>query len=287
MKKWLLFLVATGLVGIIGFAIGMAAGKFRHPAGNLAVVEIRGAIFESREILGKLDDYLDDMQVKAIVLRIESPGGAVGAAQEIYEAVLKAREQKPIVASIGSVGASGGYYIACAARKIFANPGSVTGSIGVLMETMNVEQLMAWAKLKPITFKSGRLKDMGSGTRPITDEEAGLFHSLLEKLHQQFRTAVATQRGLSNDQILHIADGRVYTGEEAKALNLIDELGGLSAAIDEAGRLANITGKPKVIYPERDHTGIIEYLFGAFASMSNLKLNGLSESLIPMFLWRA
>jgi protease-4 len=226
---------------------------------KVAVVDIEGLITKSRPIIEKLNRYKDNERIKAIVIRIDSPGGSVGPAQEIYEEVIKLREKKPVVASMGSVAASGGYYIACAANKIIANPGTITGSIGVIIEFANIEELLGKIGLKSIVIKSGKYKDILSPTRELKGEERDLLQGVIDNIHSQFIDAVALGRDIPREKVVEIADGRIFSGEQAKQLGLVDELGNLQDAIESAAEMSDIEGRPNVIYPEKKRPSIWEF----------------------------
>ena len=194
-----------------------------------------------------MKDYVKDSSIKAIVLRIDSPGGAVAPSQEIYEEVRKAIAKKKIVVSMGSVAASGGYYIASPATKIIANPGTLTGSIGVIMEIPNVEGLMNKIGVKTEVIKSGRHKDIASVFRGIKKEEREILQNVLDNVHEQFIVAVAEGRKMLRDDVKRIADGRIFTGEQALKIGLIDELGNLEDAVKIAAKLSGIKGEPVVV----------------------------------------
>lgn len=232
---------------------------------RIALIEINGVITESEETIDNLRKYSQEEGVKGIVLRIESPGGGVVPAQEIYREVLAIKEKgKPVVVSMGNVGASGGYYIACAATKIFANPGTITGSIGVIMALSNIEELLGKLGLKTTVIKSGKHKDMGSPLRPLSEEERAILQKLLDDVHYQFIKAVAQGRKLPLDKVKELADGQIFTGQQAKNLGLIDQLGTLEEAIAYTGKLAKIPGKPKVVKPEKKK-GLLSWLLGEYS----------------------
>ena len=258
MKRGLLVLLLVVLVAG-GFCL------FSSPSGNLAIVKLEGGLYESDPLVRVLDRLEKDPKVKAVVLRIDSPGGSVGAAQELYEAIGNLAARKKVSASMGAVAASGGYYVALPCHKIYANSGTITGSIGVRMEYLNVEELLNWAKLRPETLKSGKWKDVGSPIRPMSPEEREYLQALLQKMHQQFRSAVASARHLEEGRVASLTEGQVYTGEEAKELGLIDELGGLQAATRAAAELAGIPGEPKVFYPEKEYDSWSERILGKTA----------------------
>ncbi len=220
---------------------------------RVALIRIEGVILDSQQTITELKRFADNPLVKAIVLRIDSPGGGVVPSQEIYDAVQRIRNKnnKAVIASMGTVAASGGYYIASATDRIVANPGSLTGSIGVIMETANVEGLLKKIGVEGIVVKSGKFKDVGSPLRKMTDEEQALLQSVMDDVHMQFIDAVAEGRALEVSAVQALADGRIFTGRQAKEAKLVDELGNLDDAIQLAADLAGIEGEPKVVEPRR------------------------------------
>ena len=218
---------------------------------KIAVVEIQGVITQSSAAIEEIHQYLEDGGVKAIVLRIDSPGGGVGPSQEIHREVLKAKQQKKVVVSMGSVAASGGYYIACASDLIVANPGTITGSIGVIMEFTNVEELLKKIGVKGVVIKSGEYKDIGSPFREMTVDEKKIMQDVIDNVNKQFIQAVAEGRKLDRNKVAGIADGRIFTGEQAQQLGLIDRIGNLQDAIDITARMVGIEGKPTILYPRQ------------------------------------
>jgi protease-4 len=243
-----LFLVVVA----VGAAMYTAFGE-RMPsvsANSVLVLDVRGIILDSKPFLKKLQKYRDDHDIKAVVVRLDSPGGVVGPSQEIYEELKRTREMgKPVVASMGSLAASGAYYIAVGADKIVTNPGTITGSIGVIMEFANLGRLYDWAKVERYVVKSGAFKDMGSEFRAMTPAERQLLQGMMDNVHMQFKQAVAEGRHLKLAQVEKLADGRIFSGEQAVKMGLADSLGSLSDAIDEAGKLAGIKGKPEIFSP--------------------------------------
>ncbi len=227
---------------------------------KVAIVEIKGVILDPQPVVENLVKLRKNENVKAIILRIDSPGGGVGPAQEIYGEVKKAKREKKVLVSMGSVAASGGYYIACAADRIMANPGTMTGSIGVILESMEVEELLHKLGLRPMVVKAGKLKDIGSPLRPMTEEEKSLLQGLLDNVHDQFIRAVAEGRNLPPEKVRELADGRIFSGDQAKTLGLVDELGSLEDAISLAGKLAGIKGEPEVIYAEKKKFSLLDFL---------------------------
>lgn len=218
---------------------------------GIGVVEITGVIKDGREELRQLDEFSRNSKIKAIIIRIDTPGGAVGPSQEIYNEILKIKKKKPVIASIGTIGASGGYYIASGANKIVANPGSITGSIGVIMQFMNFENLLGKIGVKGNVIKSGEYKDTGSPFREMTKEEKSLMQGLLDDVHNQFIDAVSKGRNLNRQEVERIADGRIITGKQAKDLKLVDELGNFNDAVELAKNLSGIKGEPKLVYSRK------------------------------------
>ncbi|HXF48002.1 MAG TPA: signal peptide peptidase SppA [Verrucomicrobiae bacterium] len=214
---------------------------------KVAIVDVTGIISSSSEVVRQLKKYADDGSVKSIVLRIESPGGGVSASQEIYDAVLEAKGKKAVVASMGSVAASGGYYIACAADTIMANPGSLTGSIGVIAEFPVFGELFKKIGIKTEVIKSGELKDAGSPTRPMTEKERAMIQSVINDTYDQFVEAVVKNRKMEREKVLSLADGSVFTGRQAQANGLIDVLGNQEDAIRLAGKMGGISGEPRTV----------------------------------------
>jgi len=245
----ILLVIFFSALYLIGRSVGTSS---RFAFGDkIAIVEIRGVIAQSSGIIDEIHQYLEDDGVKAIILRIDSPGGGVGPSQEIHREVVKVKEKKKIVTSMGSVAASGGYYIACASDLIVANPGTITGSIGVLMEFTNIEELFKKIGIKGVVLKSGELKDIGSPFREMTPEEKRLIQEVIDNVHQQFIKAVAEGRKMDRLKVTQIADGRILTGEQAKQLGLVDQIGNLDDAIDATAKLVGIEGKPDILYPKR------------------------------------
>jgi len=218
---------------------------------RLAVVEVEGIIVNGDDVVRDLKEHADNPAVRAVVLRVNSPGGVVGPTQEIFSAVQRVRRGgKPVVASLGAVAASGGYYIAAAADQIYANPGTLTGSIGVVMQLANVEGLLKKVGVDYVVIKAGAFKDVGSFARPMSAEERRILQALLDDVYGQFVNAVAEGRQLERDAVLRFADGRIYSGQQAQALRMVDELGGLEDAI-AAAKLGGLPERPRVVLPRR------------------------------------
>jgi protease-4 len=244
----LIFFIA--ILFFVGRCSGGKSSRFTF-GDKIAIVEVRGVISQSSGIIEELQQYLEDDGVKAIILRIDSPGGGVGPAQEIHREILKIKPKKKVVTSMGSVAASGGYYIACASDLIVANPGTITGSIGVIMQFSNLEELLKKIGIKGVVLKSGEHKDIGSPFREMTPEEKRIMQEVLDNVHQQFIQAVAEGRKLDRSKVVQIADGRILTGEQAKNFGLVDKMGNLQDTIDITAKMVGIEGKPNVLYPKR------------------------------------
>jgi len=250
-----LSLIAIAIfIFIAAYIATVGVGKLSLTRGEkIAVVKIEGVILNARDTIDELREYNDNKSVKAILLRIDSPGGAVAPSQEIYSEVKRIRDEgkKKVVASMGSVAASGGYYIASASDKIVANPGSVTGSIGVIMELANISGLMKKVGVESVVVKSGKYKDIGSIFRTMTKEERELLQGVIDDTHDQFIEAVAEGRGIKKEDIIPIADGRIFTGRQAKALGLVDEIGNMQDAIKIAADMVGIKGEPEILEKKR------------------------------------
>src|SRR5438045_3052225 len=219
---------------------------------------------------------------------MDTPGGGVAASQEIYSEVKRIRDEKKkkIVTSIETVGASGGYYIASGSNKIFANPGSVVGSIGVIAEWYNYEELIKWAKLKPITFKTGEFKDTGSPTRELTPAEKEYLQGLINNMYGQFMGAVAEGRKMKLEQVKALADGKVWTGQQAKDLKLVDEIGDYQDAIEDTAKAVGIKGEPVIVHPERERRTLLDVLFGDISNLIPDKAKLLENHVGFYYLWK-
>lgn len=235
---------------------------------RIAVIRVEGVIMDSQVTVGDLKRFSENPSVKAIVLRIDSPGGGVVPSQEIYDAVRQVRSKtsKTVIASMGNVAASGGYYIAAATDRIVANPGTLTGSIGVIMETANVEGLLQKIGVEGVVIKSGKFKDVGSPLRKMSEEERGLLQAVMDDVHKQFIEAVAEGRAMELAEAQTLADGRIFTGRQAKEAKLVDELGNLDDAIQLAADAVGIEGEPKVVEPRRRFS-VRELLESQFAGL--------------------
>lgn len=242
---------------------------------KIGVISLEGPIMDSRPILAELVAFRKDKAIKAIILRIDSPGGGVGPSQEIYKEVRRTIETKKVIASLGGLAASGGYYVASAANKIVANPGTITGSIGVIMEFVRVENLLKKIGISLEVLKSGEFKDMGSPHRKMTQREKELIMALISDVQRQFVEAVAEGRGLSLEEVMEIADGRIFSGAQAKELGLVDVLGNFQDAVQLAKEMAGIKGEATMVYPAKPRLRLWDLIFqGATkALISDLREN--------------
>lgn len=264
MKKACLFISGFLLLLIIASVLFALFQKNVHIGEKVAVVRIEGPIMDSKNSVDEIKDYIKDPSVKAIVLRVDSPGGAVAPSQEIYEEVKKATAKKKVIVSMGSVAASGGYYISAPADRIIANPGTLTGSIGVIMEIPNIEGLMDKIGVKSEVIKSGRHKDLASVFRKMGKEERIILQGVLDDVHEQFIKAVSEGRkNMQFEDVRELADGRIFTGRQALEIGLVDELGSLEDAVNVAAKLAGIKGEPEVV-SKKESFSVIDMLRGKF-----------------------
>lgn len=233
---------------------------------KIGVIEIKGAITGSQDTLKQIKEFRKDSSVKAILVRIDSPGGAVGPSQEIYRALQRTIKVKPVVASMGSVAASGGYYIAAGASHIVANPGTITGSIGVIIYFSNLRELFDKVGYQMTTIKSGQFKDIGNPSREMTPEEKELLQATINETYAQFVRDVAIGRKIPEDDVRKIADGRIIMGEKAQQLKLVDQLGNFEDAVETAARLGKIEGEPDIVYAKKKKFSLMDMLFGSETS---------------------
>lgn len=261
-----LLLVGTvAVIAVAFFVVNMALSGDRPSlsslSGRVGLVDVVGAIEESESVVDQLDRMERDSSVRAVVVRLDSPGGGVAASQEIYEAVRRVRDAgKPVVASLGGVAASGAYYVACAADSIVSNPGTLTGSIGVIMTFPNTEELFRKVGLRFDVVKTGKFKDIGSMSRPMTDDERKLLEEVLGNVYEQFVDAISEGRGLDRAEILPLADGRIFSGDQALEYGFVDRMGDLDDSIRLAARMAGIEGRPSVVRKERRRVSVWSFL---------------------------
>jgi protease-4 len=257
-KAWIVILSVIVLVIIISLIVEHLQG----PSGDrIGVVEIEGVISGSKEVMDDIVDFKDDASIKGVILRINSPGGGVGPTQEIYREVVKLTEKKKVYVSMGTTCASGGYYIASAGQKLYANPSTITGSIGVIMELMNVEDVLKKIGLKSNTIKAGEYKDTGSPFRPMTPEERAYLDGIVTNIYDQFTKDVATGRKMNVEAVKKLAEGRIYTGTMAKDVGLVDAIGNFYDTVDAMKADLRIKGKPVLVYPEKPFS-LVRWIFG-------------------------
>jgi protease IV len=296
-RVWIWVLVGSGV--FLLFAIAVVTVIDQSLRGNdeesysgfgpkIAVVELEGVIISPKKVVKQLKQFADDDSVKAIIVHVNSPGGGVAASEEIYREVKRIRDEKKkrIVASIESVGASGAYYIASASNKIYADKGSIVGSIGVIAQWVNYGELLKWAKLNAITMKAGEFKDTGNPAREMTPAERAYFQSLIDDMHTQFIQAVADGRHAKTEEIRAIADGKVWTGEEAVPLKLVDQISDFEGAVKDTALAVNISGEPSVVWPPREKHSLLRLLFDDVSDYLPSREELLEQQVGFYYLWK-
>ena len=255
---------------------------------KIGVVDLDGVILSPQPVVGQLKKFTDDSSIKAIILHINSPGGGVAASEEIYREVKRIRDEKKkrIVASIETVGASGAYYVASASNKIYADQGSIVGSIGVIAQWVNYGELLKWAKMKDMVFKTGEFKDTGNPTRDLTPAEQAYMQSLIDNMFGQFVKAVADGRGLKFDDVKSIANGKVWTGEEALAMKLIDQVGDFEAAVADTAKSVGIKGEPSLVHPDKERKTVLDLLLGDVSQYLPTREKLLEQQVGFYYLWK-
>jgi protease IV len=298
-RAWLWILLGAGVFFIFVFAIftllyfslretGESAEYGGGFGDKIAVVDLEGVITEAKPVVTQLRRYGNDDSIKAIILHINCPGGGAAATQEIYAAVKRIRDQKKkrIVASIETVGASGAYYVAAGTNKIFADPSSIVGSIGVIAQWYNYGDLIHWAKLKDETMKAGELKDAGSPTRPMTPQERQYLQGLIDDMHQQFIKDVAEGRKMKVEEVRPIATGRVWTGEQAAPLKLVDQLGDFQTAVEDTAKAVGIKGEPTLVRPEKPRRSLWDLVFNDVSELLPDKAKLMQSNVGFYYPWR-
>jgi protease-4 len=280
---FLLILISAGFF-LIMYGIGAVSNEKRSFAQRerVGIVAVEGFIGDSRDAVDQLNQFGKDESIKAVVLRVNSPGGGVAPSQEIYEAIVQLKKKKKVVASMGSVAASGGYMISCAADRVVANAGTITGSISAIMQFANMEELLKKIGMKTSVIKSGKYKDIGSPTREMTEEEKTIIQELVDDIYDQFLDAVARDRKIAKEDLMKIADGRIFSGRQAKKLGLVDDIGDMGYAIDVAGELSGIRGKPDVVYAKKKVSKFWEYILGDAMNALEGKIMDKSQTLHGM-----
>jgi protease IV len=267
-KVFLIIMICLALFFVVGVVSGLLDGSMGDKIG---VIEIEGMISDSKDVNEEIVRFKEDNSIRGVIVRVNSPGGGVAATQEIYREVVKLREKKKVYVSMGSVCASGGYYIAAAGDKVYANPATITGSIGVIMEQMVVEELLRKVGLQANTIKSGAFKDVGSPFRKMNPDERAYFQGILDSMHEQFIKAVAEGRKMSVDATRKLSDGRIYTGNQAKTLGLVDTIGDFYDTVDDMKKVFNIQGKPVLVYGRKPFSIIKWFLSSMATEMANLQ----------------
>lgn len=261
------------MIGIIFFVLIYALSLFKGDSAlfsfrdKVGIVQIEGVITDSRDICEQIDKFSNDDRIRAVVLRIDSPGGGVAPSQEIFRCVQELRKKKRAVASMGSVAASGGYLIATAAERIVANPGTITGSISAVMHFADIEQILKRLGVRSTVVKSGKFKDIGSPAREMTTEEKRLIQGIVDDIYDQFVVTVSKNRKIPLETIKRLADGRIFSGRQAFDLKLVDDLGGLQDAVQVAAKLAGIEGRPDTVYSAQNRSTLWKYLLENITSV--------------------
>ena len=259
-----LFVLAVFSLVYLTLHAGSGDASFSGFGGRIGVVDLDGVILSPEPVVGELKKFGDDSSIKAIIIHINSPGGGVAASEEIYREVKRVRQEKkkPVVVSIETVGASGAYYISSAASRVYADNGSIVGSIGVIAEWVNYGDLLKWAKLKSVVLKTGEFKDTGNPARDLTPAEQAYMQSLIDNMFGQFIQAVADGRGMKFDDVKAIANGKVWTGEQALSMKLIDNIGDFQAAVKDTAKSVGISGEPTLVHPDKDRKTLLDLMLG-------------------------
>jgi protease IV len=264
------------------------AGMSPFGGDRIGVVDLDGVILSPQPVVGQLKKFADDSSIKAIILHVNSPGGGVAASEEIYREVkrVRAQKKKKVVVSIETVGASGAFYVASAADKIYANQGSIVGSIGVIAQWVNYGDLLKWAKLKDVVIKTGEFKDTGNPARDLTPAEQAYMQSLIDNMFGQFIQAVSDGRGLRYDDVKAIANGKVWTGEQAKSMKLIDSIGDFEKVVDDTAKSVGIIGEPTLVRPEKDRRTLLDLLLGDVSQYLPSREKLMEQQVGFYYLWK-
>jgi protease-4 len=283
-----LFVLAVFSLVYLTLHAGNNETAFSGFGDRIGVVDLDGVILSPQPVVGQLKKFADDSSVKAIILHVNSPGGGVAASEEIYREVKRIRQEKKkqVVVSIESVGASGAYYIASGSNKIYADNGSVVGSIGVIAEWVNYGDLLKWAKLKNVVFKTGEFKDTGNPARDLTPAEQAYMQSLIDNMFGQFVQAVADGRGMKFEDVKAIANGKVWTGEQALSMRLIDNVGDFEAAVKDTAKSVGISGEPTLVRPEKDRKTLLDLMLGDVSQYLPDTTKMLEQHVGFYYLWK-
>jgi protease IV len=255
---------------------------------RIGVVDLDGVILSPQPVVSQIKKFGDDSSIKAIIIHVNSPGGGVAASEEIYREVKRVRKDKnkKVVVSIETVGASGAYYVSSAADKIFADQGSIVGSIGVIAQWVNYGDLLKWAKLKDVVIKTGEFKDTGNPARDLTPSEQAYMQSLIDNMFGQFIQAVSEGRGLKYEDVKSFANGKVWTGEQAMSMKLIDSVGDFEAAVADTAKSVGIHGEPTLVRPERDRKTLMDLLLGDVSQYIPTREKLMEQEVGFYFLWK-
>jgi protease-4 len=283
-----LFVLAVFSLVYLTLHAGSSESAFGGFGDRIGVVDLDGVILSPEPVVGQLKKFNDDSSIKAIILHVNSPGGGVAASEEIYREVKRIRDDKKkrIVVSIETVGASGAYYVSSASNKIYADNGSIVGSIGVIAEWVNYGDLMKWAKLKSVVLKTGEFKDPGNPTRDLTPAEQAYMQSLIDNMFGQFIQAVADGRGMKFDDVKSIANGKVWTGEQALSMKLIDNVGDFEAVVKDTAKSVGISGEPTLVHPEKDRKTLLDLLLGDVSQYLPDTTKMLEQHVGFYYLWK-
>jgi protease IV len=297
-RIWLWVLIGGGALFLFVLAVFTLVYVALHVSGRgaglyafgekIGVIDLEGVILDPSEVVEELRKFGDDDSIKAIIVHVNSPGGGVAASEEIYRQVKRVRDEKHkyIVSSIETVGASGAYYVSSATNKIYADSGSVVGSIGVIAEWVNYGDLMRWAKLKEQLLKAGEFKDTGNPTRDLTPAERAYMQGIVDNMHTQFIAAVAEGRHLKVDDVRTLADGKVWTGQQALPLKLVDELGDFETAVKDTAKAVGIKGEPNLVKPEKEKKTLLDLLFGDVSEFVPDTAKLLDQHIGFYYLWK-
>ncbi len=298
-RTWLWVLIGGGAFFLFVLAVFTMVYLTLHAGGGettsitsfgdrIGVVDLSGVILSPQPVVDQLKKFADDSSIKAIILHVNSPGGGVAASEEIYREVkrIHTEKKKKIVVSIETVGASGAYYVASASDKIFADQGSIVGSIGVIAQWFNYGDLLKWAKLKDVVIKTGEFKDTGNPARDLTPAEQAYMQELIDNMFGQFVKAVADGRSLKYDDVKSMANGKVWTGEQAKNLKLIDTIGDFQSAVDDTAKSVGIKGEPTLVRPEKERKTLLDLLLGDVSQYLPTREKLMEQQVGFYYLWK-
>src|SRR5580658_756873 len=285
------FLFVLAVFTLVYLALHASSGESAGLTGfgdRIGVVDLDGVILSPQPVVGELKKFGDDSSIKAIIIHVNSPGGGVAASEEIYREVkrIRAEKKKRVVVSIETVGASGAYYVASASDKIYADSGSIVGSIGVIAEWMNYGDLLKWAKLKNVVLKTGEFKDTGNPARDLTPNEQAYMQDLINNMFGQFVQAVADGRGMKFEAVKSIANGKVWTGEQAMSMKLIDGVGDFETAVADTAKSVGIKGEPTLVHPEKDRKTLMDLLLGDVSQFLPGREKMLEQQVGFYYLWK-